>query len=73
MAHLIAHPAVVVAVKGLAHEDEVRLHAAHKVPELAQVVGAEAVGHIQAQSVNIELVHPVADGVKLVLDHGGVV
>ena len=69
VAHAVVHPAVIVSVEGLPHEDEVRLEAVGKGAQLPQVVLAEAVGHVQPQPVDTELLHPEADGVKLVAHH----
>ena len=73
VAHVRGHPLLVVPVEGLTHEGEVRLQGGGKLPQAAQVVLGQAVGHVQAQSVNVKLVHPAADGLKLVLHHRRVV
>ena len=69
VAHVVGHPAVVIPVEGLTHEDKVGLEAVDKGPQLLQVLGGQAVGHVQPQAVNAEPVHPGADGLKLVLHH----
>ena len=71
--HLVIHPAVVIPVESFAHKDKVRLEPIGEGAQLPQVVLTETIGHIQPQTVDIELLHPGADGVKLVLDHGRVV
>ncbi len=69
----VVHPAVIIPVEGLPHEDKVLLEAAGKFPQLPQIIRREAIGHVQTQAVNIELVHPGTDGVKLMPDHRGIV
>ncbi len=69
VAHVVSHPAVVVPVEGLAHEDEVGLHRVGEGAQLLQVLRGQAVGHVQPQAVDAEAVHPGADGLELVLDH----
>ena len=70
--HLRAHPALVVAVDGLADEDKFRLEAVGKAAQLLEVPVGQAVGHIQPQTVDTVVLHPAADGVKLVLHHRGI-
>ena len=56
-------------MEGFAHEDEVRLKAVCEFPQLPQVIRGEAVGHVQPQPIDIELLHPGADGVELAAHH----
>ncbi len=70
--HLVAHKLVVVSVQQLAHQKEFRLERITEGAQLAQEVAVEAVGHIEAQAVDIELLHPAPDAGEQVLLHRGV-
>ena len=67
------HPLVVVAPQGLAQEHKIGLQGVGKGPQLPEIVDGQAVGHVQAQAVDAELLHPAADGLELVLHHRRVV
>ena len=69
VAQPLPHPAVVIPVEGLPHEDEVRLQRVRKGPQLPQVLHRQAVGHIQPQPVDAVVRHPAPDRLKLVLHH----
>ena len=69
MAQLRPHPTVVVPVEGLPHENEVGLQPVDKGPQLLQILRRQAIGHVQPQAVNAELVHPGANGLELVVHH----
>ena len=73
VAQLRPHPEVVIPAQDLAHQGEVGFQRLGKGPQALQIVGGEAVGHVQPQPVDPELLHPVPDGLELVLHHVRVV
>ena len=69
VAGAVVHPAVVVAVQGLAHQHKIGLQAVGQAAQLGQKAKVQAVGHIQAQAVDVIVPHPVAHGVEQVIFH----
>ena len=69
VAGVVVHPAVVVAVQGLSHQDEIRLDAVGQAAQLAQKAQVQAVGHVEAQAVDVVVPHPVAHGVEQIIFH----
>ena len=69
VAGVVVHPAVVVAVQGLAHQDEIRLDAVGQAAQLAQKAQVQAVGHVEAQAVDVVVPHPVAHSVEQIIFH----
>ena len=69
MEHLAVDPLVIVAVEGFAHQEELRLEAVAEGAQAAQKVLVQAVGHVQPQPVDAELVHPELHAVQQVVHH----
>ena len=69
VAGVVVHPAVVVAVQGLAHQHKIGLQAVGQAAQLGQKAKVQAVGHVQAQAVDVIVPHPVAHGVEQVIFH----
>jgi len=69
VAQLRPHPEVVVPAQDLAHQNKAGLQRLGEGPQALQIAGGEAVGHIQPQPVDPELLHPAPDGLELVLHH----
>ena len=65
-------PAAVLAVDHLAHQPEVRLEGIGELPQLPQEPEVQHVRRVQPQTVDIEFLHPEADGVQVVPPHGGI-
>ncbi len=65
VAHVLAHPLVVVAEHGLAHEDELLAtlvaNLVGKVAQTAQVGLVQAEGHVEAQAIDVIVANPTAD------------
>ena len=65
VAQVLAHPLVVVAEHGLADERELLAallaNLVGKAPQGAKVALVQAVRHVQAKPVDVELAHPAAD------------
>jgi hypothetical protein len=70
--HLGVGPAAVVAMDDLAHQPELRLHLVGNAAQAPHEVEVQHVGSVQTDAVNIELIHPEADGVEVVVLHLGV-
>ena len=64
VAAVVVHPAVVVAVEGLPHQHELRLDRVGQRPQFRQETQVQAVGHVQAQSVDVILPHPAAHHIE---------
>ena len=71
VAGVVVHPPVVVPVEGLPQEDKIGLHLVGELSQLGEIVRTQAVGHVQPQAVDVELLHPGADGVEPVQPGGG--
>ena len=70
MAHLSIDPHLIVAVQKLAQKQELRLQSGSKAAKFLQEFPVEAVCHVKAQSVDIEILDPVADLIEDVIYHG---
>ena len=70
--HLGVGPAAVVAVDDLAHQPELGLHLVGNAAQALHEIEVQHVGSVQTDAVNIELIHPEADGVEMVVLHLGV-
>ena len=73
MAGVVVHPAVIVAVQRLAHQNKIRLELVCKVAQRGEEIKVKAVGDVEAQAVDVVIAHPGGDGIEDMFTHGGVV
>ena len=67
--HFRVCPAAVIAVDDLAHQPELRFYLICQTAQPAHEVEVQHVGCIQTDAVDVELLHPEADGIIMVLLH----
>ena len=67
--HFRVCPAAVIAVDDLAHQPELRFYLVCQTAQPPHEVEVQHVGCIQTDAVDVELLHPEADGIKMVLLH----
>ena len=67
--HAFSHDGLVVAAQDLANQIEVLLERIRKAAQASDEVPVQAVGDVKPQSVDVKILHPVADRVKNVPDH----
>ena len=67
--HFRVCPAAVIAVDDLAHQPELRFYLVCQTAQPAHEVEVQHVGCIQTDAVDVELLHPEADGIIMILLH----
>ena len=72
MQHALSHELVIVAVQQPADEEKVGLERVAERAKLAEEILIQAVGHVKAQPVDIELVYPKPDAAEDMLYDRGV-
>ena len=67
--HFRVCPAAVIPVDDLAHQPELRLYLVCQTAQPAHEIEIQHVGCVQTDAVDVELLHPEADGIVVVLLH----
>ena len=67
--HFRVCPAAVIAVDDLAHQPELRLYLVCQTAQPAHEVKIQHIGCVQTDAIDVELLHPEADGIIMVLLH----
>ena len=67
--HAVIHQSVIIAMEHLTHQEEVLFQPAGKAAESAQEAFLKAIRHIQAQPVNVKLVHPVFHALQKIVHY----
>ena len=67
--HLIVHHLVVIAVKHLSQQIELRFQTVRKRPEPSHKIVIQTVRHIQTKTVDVKFLHPAFHAVQNVVDH----
>ena len=70
--HLVVDPLVVVPVEGLTHQEKFRFQAVGEGAQALDKIFVQAVGHVQAQPIDVKLLRPEAHAVQQVVHHLGV-
>ena len=68
----LTRPLVIVSVEGLPHQEKLRLQTVAEGTQPVKEILVQAVGHVQAQPVDIKLLHPEFDAVQQIVHYGGI-
>ena len=67
--HLVVHHLVVIAVKHLTQQIELRFQTVRERPEPSHEIVVQTVRHVQTETVDVKLFHPAFHTVQNVADH----
>ena len=65
----LSHNDLVITAQDLTDKEEILLKRIRKAAQPVDKIPVQTVGHIQSESVDLKIVHPVADGVENMADH----
>jgi hypothetical protein len=65
----LPHDNLVITAQDLAYQEEILFERICKTAQSVYKIPVETIGYIQSESVNLKVLHPIADGIENMPDH----